>query len=43
MGSRAIAEHVFHLQELISAVASNNGEAKALRTLLQGCVIHLAL
>lgn len=43
MGCRAVAEHIFHLQELISAVASDYGEAKALGALLQGCVVHLAL
>lgn len=43
MGCRAVAEHIFHLQELISAVASNYGEAKALGALLQGCMVHLPL
>lgn len=43
MGCRAVAEHIFHLQELISAVASNYGEPKALGALLQGCMVQLAL
>lgn len=33
MGSRAVAEYVFHLQELIGAVASDDGESEALRAL----------
>lgn len=43
MGCRAVAEHIFHLQELISAVAPDYSEAKALRAFLQGRVVHLAL
>lgn len=43
MGSRAVAEHVFHLEKLISAVASNDGESKALCALLQRCVVHVTL
>lgn len=43
VGSRAVAEHVFHLQKLISAVTSDDGESKALGALLQRCVVHLAL
>lgn len=35
MGSRAIAKYVFHLQELIGAVASDDGESEALRALFQ--------
>lgn len=43
VGSGAVAEHVFHLQKLICAVTSNNGESKSLGTLLQRCVVHLTL
>lgn len=35
VGSGAVAEYVFHLQEFIGAVASNDGESKALRALFQ--------
>lgn len=35
MGSRAVAKYVFHLQELICAVASDDGESEALRALFQ--------
>lgn len=35
MGSRAIAQNVFHLQKLIGAVASDDGESEALRALFQ--------
>lgn len=43
MCCRSVAEHIFHLQELISAVASDYSEAEALGALLQGGVVHLAL
>lgn len=35
MGGRAIAQYVFHLQELVGSVTSNDGEAKALWALFQ--------
>lgn len=43
VGSRAVAEHVLHLQKLVSAVASDDGESKALGALLQRRVVHLTL
>lgn len=35
LGSRAVAEYIFHLQELIGAVASDYGESEALWALFQ--------
>lgn len=35
MGSRAVAQYVFHLQELVGSVPSNDSEAKALWALFQ--------
>lgn len=35
VGGRAVAQHVFHLQELVGSVASNDREAKALWALFQ--------
>lgn len=35
VGSRAVAEYVFHLQELIGAVASDDGESEAVWALFQ--------
>lgn len=43
VGSGAVAEHVFHLQKLVCAVASDDGESKSLGALLQRCVVHLTL
>lgn len=43
MGSRAVAEYVFHLQKLICAVTSDDGESKSLGALLQRCVVHFPL
>lgn len=41
VGSRAITEHIFHLQKLIRAIASYDGESKSLGALLQRSVVHL--
>lgn len=43
VGSGAVAQHVFHLQELVGAVASDDGEPESLGALLQRRVVHLAL
>lgn len=38
-----VSEHVLHLEELIMAVAPDDGEAKALGALPQSSVEHLSL
>ena len=43
VGSGAVAQHVFHLQELVGAVTSDDGESESLGALLQRRVVHLAL
>lgn len=43
VGSRAVAEHIFHLQKLICAVTSDDGESKSLGALLQRRVVYLTL
>lgn len=43
MGSRAVAEDVLHLQELVMAVTPYDGKAKALGAFPQSSVEHLPL
>lgn len=43
VGGGAVAEHVFHLQKLVRAVTSDDGESEALGALLQRRVVHLTL
>jgi len=43
VGGGAVAHHVLHLQELVGAVAADDGESKPLGALLQRRVVQLAL